>query len=183
MKQYFVMLNENARSIKNVHVIVGVSLFFALNVIMNLFVSVYITPEIKVGFASIATAASCYFYGPIQNLIVAPLLDFVNFIVKPSGTYFQIFMISTFATAAIFSFFFYGQDKVSLKRVILARLSYDIIVSLFLNSLFTSMLWGTPFWAIVSPKIVKNLICLPIQVVVLYLTMKTCTQLKPRLKA
>ena len=192
MKQYFVMLNENARSIKNVHVIVGVSLFFALNVIMNLFVSVYITPEIKVGFASIATAASCYFYGPIPNLIVAPLLDFVNFIVKPSGTYFPIFMISTFATAAICSKdgrhlammpHFYGQDKVSLKRVILARLSYDIIVSLFLNSLFTSMLWGTPFWAIVSPKIVKNLICLPIQVVVLYLTMKTCTQLKPRLKA
>ena len=110
MKQYFVMLNENARSIKNVHVIVGVSLFFALNVIMNLFVSVYITPEVKVGFASIATAASCYFYGPIPNLIVAPLLDFVNFIVKPSGTYFPIFMISTFATAAIFSFFFYGSS-------------------------------------------------------------------------
>ena len=35
MNQYFVMLKENARSLKNVHVIVGVSLFFALNVILN----------------------------------------------------------------------------------------------------------------------------------------------------
>ena len=177
------MLKENARSLKDVHVLVGVSLFFALNVVMNLFVSVYITPEIKVGFASIATAASCYFYGPIPNLIVAPLLDFVNFIVKPSGSYFPIFMISTFVTALIFSILFYGKDKVSIKQVIIARLAYDIIVSLFLNSLFTSMLWGTPFWTIVTPKIIKNLIQFPIQVIVLYLTMKTCYQLKPRLKA
>lgn len=183
MKQYFVILKENAQSLKDVHVIVGVSLFFALNVVMNLFASVYITPELKIGFASIATAASCYFYGPIPNLLVAPILDFVNFFVKPSGVYYPIFMIATMATSLIFSCFFYKQGKVTLKRVILARLAYDLIVSLFLNSFFTCMLWGTPFWAIVSPKIIKNLISLPIQVVVLYLTMKACYQIKPRLKS
>lgn len=183
MNKYFAMLKENARSIKNVHVLVGVSLFFGLNVVLNLFAAIYITPEIKVGFASIATAASCYFYGPIPNLLVAPLLDFVNFIVKPSGSYFPIFMISTFVTALIFSLVFYGQNKVSLARVIIARLAYDIIVSLFLNSLFTSMLWGTPFLAITTPKLLKNLIQFPIQVGVLYLTMKACAQLKPRLRS
>lgn len=181
MKQYFVMFKESARSLKDVHTIVGVSLFFALNVVMNLFAAVYITPEIKVGFASIATAASCYFYGPIPNLVVAPLLDFINFIVKPNGSYYPIFMISTFMTALIFSVLFYKQDKVSLPRVIIARLSYDVIVSLFLNSLFTAMLWQTPFWSIVVPKAIKNIISLPIQVLVLYLTMKACTQIKKRI--
>ena len=65
MNQYFVMLKENARSLKNVRVIVGVALFFALNVILNLFGSIQITNQLKIGFASIAIAA--YFMDPFQT--------------------------------------------------------------------------------------------------------------------
>lgn len=180
MNQYFVMLKENARSLKNVHVIVGVSLFFALNVILNLFGSIQITNELKIGFASVTTAASCFLYGPVPNLILAPLLDFVNYIVKPVGAYYPIYMISTIASACIFSMFFYNCKKVTWTRVILCRITYDIVVSLFLNTLFTSMLWGTPFLAIAVPKLIKNLISLPIQVIILYLVMKTCIQLQPK---
>lgn len=180
MNQYFVLLKENARSIKNVHTICGVALFFALNVVLNLVGSIQITNELKLGFASVATAASCFLYGPVPNLILAPLLDFVNFIVKPVGSYYPIFMISTIATTCIFSFFFYGQEKISWSRIILCRISYDVIVSLFLNSLFTAMLWGTPFWTIVTPKLIKNLLSLPFQVIILYLVMKACKQLKTR---
>ena len=99
MNQYFVMLKENARSLKNVRVIVGVALFFALNVILNLFGSIQITNQLKLGFASIATAASCLLYGPVPNLVLAPLLDLVNYMVKPVGAYYPIFMISTMASA------------------------------------------------------------------------------------
>ena len=37
MNQYFVMFKENAKSLKDVRVLVGVSLFCALNVILNMF--------------------------------------------------------------------------------------------------------------------------------------------------
>ena len=180
MNQYFVMLKENARSIKNVHVIVGVALFFALNVILNLFGSIQITNELKIGVASITTAASCLLYGPIPNLLLAPLLDFVNYIVKPVGAYYPIYMISTIASACIFSMFLFNCKKITWLRVILCRITYDVVVSLFLNTLFTSMLWGTPFLVIAGPKFIKNLISLPIQVIILYLVLKTCLKLKPR---
>ena len=180
MNQYFVMLKENARSLKNVRVIVGVALFFALNVILNLFGSIQITIQLKIGFASIATAASCLLYGPIPNLVLAPLLDLVNYMVKPVGAYYPIFMISTMASACIFSAYFYNCERITWVRVILCRITYDVVVSLFLNTLFTSMLWGTPFLVIASPKLIKNLISLPFQVVILYLVMKTCIQLKPK---
>ena len=182
MNQYFVLLKENARSIKNVHTICGVALFFALNVVLNAVGSIQITNELKLGFASIATAASCFLYGPLPNLILTPLLDFVNYIVKPVGAYYPIFMISTIAATCIFSFFFYKQEKITWTRVILCRISYDVIVSLFLNSLFTSMLWGTPFWTIVTPKIIKNIVSLPFQVIILYFVMKACIQIKSRAK-
>lgn len=180
MNQYFVMLKENARSLKNVRVIVGVALFFALNVILNLFGSIQITNQLKLGFASIATAASCLLYGPVPNLVLAPLLDLVNYMVKPVGAYYPIFMISTMASACIFSAYFYNCEKITWIRVILCRITYDVVVSLFLNTLFTSMLWGTPFLVIAGPKLIKNLISLPFQVVILYLVMKTCIQLKPK---
>ena len=155
MNQYFVMLKENARSLKNVRVIVGVALFFALNVILNLFGSIQITNQLKIGFASIATAASCLLYGPIPNLVLAPLLDLVNYMVKPVGAYYPIFMISTMASACIFSAYFYNCERITWVRVILCRITYDVVVSLFLNTLFTSMLWGTPFLVIASPKLIK----------------------------
>lgn len=180
-KTLYTLWKDNAKSIKNVHVLVGVGFFFALNIVLNLVGSIQISNEIKVGFASVATAASCYLYGPVPNLLVAPLLDFINFIIKPVGAYYPIFIISTVVTALIFSIVFYGQEKISFVRVIIARLGYDVIVSLFLNSLFTSMLWGTPFWTIVMPKLVKNLITFPIQIVILYLVLKACTQLKSRI--
>lgn len=180
MNQYFVMLKENARSLKNVRVIVGVALFFALNVILNLFGSIQITNQLKLGFASIATAASCLLYGPVPNLVLAPLLDLVNYVVKPVGAYYPIFMISTMASACIFSAYFYNCKKITWIRVILCRITYDVVVSLFLNTLFTSMLWGTPFLVIAGPKLIKNFISLPFQVVILYLVMKTCIQLKPK---
>lgn len=177
MKQCYEAIKENSNSLKDVHTLVGVSLFFALNVILNMVATVQITPELKVGFASIATAASCFFYGPVPNLIVAPLLDFVNYCVKPSGSYMPLYMISAMAAAIIFSAVFYKQE-INIKRVIVARLGYDIIVSLLLNTVFTAILYDLPFLSIAAPKLIKNLIGLPIQVAVLYLTMKACTQIK-----
>ena len=112
--------------------------------------------------------------------MLAPLLDLVNYMVKPVGAYYPIFMISTMASACIFSAYFYNCERITWVRVILCRITYDVVVSLFLNTLFTSMLWGTPFLAIASPKLIKNLISLPFQVVILYSVMKTCIQLKPK---
>ena len=112
--------------------------------------------------------------------MLAPLLDLVNYMVKPVGAYYPIFMISTMASACIFSAYFYNCERITWVRVILCRITYDVVVSLFLNTLFTSMLWSTPFLVIAGPKLIKNLISLPFQVVILYLVMKTCIQLKPK---
>lgn len=173
---------ESAKGLKDIHTIVGVSIFFALNVILNLFATITVSPELKIGFASIATAASCFLYGPVPNLLVAPILDFINFFLKPVGTYFPIFILATMATSLIFSLVFYKRETITIKHVLLARILYDVIVSLFLNTLFTSLLWGTPFQVILIPKLVKNLIQFPIQAFVLYLTMKACVQIRRKMR-
>ena len=47
MKKYFAIFKENTKALKDVRVLVGVSLFCALNVILNMF-SIQLTPMLKI---------------------------------------------------------------------------------------------------------------------------------------
>ncbi len=181
MKKYFAMFKENTQSLKDVKVLVGVSLFCALNVILNMF-SIQLTPMLKISFGSIAVAASCYFYGPYPNMIAAFILDTVNYLLRPVGPYQPWWMINAVVTAFLYALFFYKQEKISVLRCLLARLSVVLIVNLFLNPLWLSMLYGDSFWVLLSARIVKNILMFPIDVAVLYLTMKLCMRLKDQVR-
>lgn len=181
LKNYFVMFKENVKDIKNVRVLVGVSLFCALNVILNMF-SIQLTPMIKISFGSIAVAASCYFYGPYPNMIAAFVLDTVNYMLRPVGPYQPWFMISSVMIAVLYSLFFYKQEKIGFIRCAFARLSVILIVNLVLNSLWLSMMYGNAFWVLVSERVLKNVLMFPIEAFILYLTMKLSMRLKSRLR-
>lgn len=75
MHQYFVMLKDNARAITNTKVIVGVAMFCALEVILDMF-NIYLAPTLRITFGFLATAASCYFYGPYPNMIAGVIMDY-----------------------------------------------------------------------------------------------------------
>ena len=181
MNQYFVMFKENAKSLKDVRVLVGVSLFCALNVILNMF-SIQLKTMLMISFGSIAVAASCYFYGPYPNMIAAFVLDTINYMLRPVGPYQPWFMISAVVIAVLYSLFFYKQEKIGIIRCALARLSVILIVNLVLNSLWLSMMYGNAFWVLVSERILKNVLMFPIEAFVLYLTMKLCLRIKDQVK-
>ena len=180
MKKYFAIFKENTKALKDVRVLVGVSLFCALNVILNMF-SIQLTPMLKISFGSIAVAASCYFYGPYPNMIGAFILDTVNYILRPTGPYQPWFMINAVVIALLYALFFYKQEKIGVVRCALARVSVVLIVNLFLNPLWLSMMYGDSFWVLLSARVIKNIVMYPIDVFVLYLTMKLCLRLKDQI--
>ena len=180
MKKYFAIFKENTKALKDVRVLVGVSLFCALNVILNMF-SIQLTPMLKISFGSIAVAASCYFYGPYPNMIAAFILDTVNYILRPTGPYQPWFMINAVVIALLYALFFYKQEKIGVLRGALARLSVVLIVNLFLNPLWLSMMYGDSFWVLLGARVIKNIVMYPIDVFVLYLTMKLCLRLKDQI--
>lgn len=177
MTDFKVMLQDNVRSLKNTKVLVGVALFCALSCVLSLF-NIYLTSELRITFSFLAIAASCYFYGPYPNIIAAFIIDLLGYLMHPDGVYFPGFAINAMIQALIFSLFFYKQNKVSIKRIVIARFLVVVINNLILNPIWLSILYGNSLWILISARLLKNVIMFPIDCFLLYLTLNLCSRIK-----
>lgn len=173
---------RKGESLLNVRVMTGLALFCALYVVLRS-VTINLSPTLRISFSFLAMAASCYFYGLVPNLIMAFAADFLGFLVHPDGTYMPLFALGVMTSAVIYSLFFYRQKKIGVLRVILAKLVSTLLVNILINPLVLTMLYATPFWAQMGPRLIKNLACFPIEVILLYLTMQICIKIRQRYPA
>lgn len=180
MHQYFVMLKKNIHTLTKTKVIVGVALFCALEIVLNMF-NIYLSPSLRITFGFLATAASCYFYGPYPNMAAGVIMDFIGYVLHPQGAYFPGYALNAVILAFIFGSFFYEQP-VQLWRIIIARALVVLINYFILNSLWLSIMYGDSFWVLMSARVVKNLIMFPIDAAMLYLLLNICQRIKPQLK-
>lgn len=106
--------------------------------------------------------------GPITALVFGAAEDTISFMVKPSGTYFPGYALTTMLGTMIYSLFLY-RAKPSVVRIFLAKLCTNIL-NVFLGSLWSSILYGKKtYFAYVVVSFWKNLISLPIQTIMLCL--------------
>lgn len=176
---------KSSRSLKNVRVITGVALFCALQVVMASF-NVYLTPSLRISFGFLACAASCYFYGPVPNLIAAVIVDFMGYMVNPVGGYQPWWMINAMFQAFVFAVFFYdpeGDRPVAIWKILAAELLVVLVNNLLLNPLWLSMLYGDSYWVLAGARLVKNAIMYPINCALLVLVLRLCQRLKKSLPA
>lgn len=152
----------HSASLKNVKTLTGLALFCALYVALAFF-TIHITPTLFVSFSFLALAASCSLYGLWPNLIFAFAADLLGYLVNPAGTYMPLFALVLMVKAAIYSFFFYGRKKISWTQVIPAQLLVVLLCNLLLNPIILSMMYQTPFWALLLSRLLKNAILLPIE--------------------
>lgn len=180
MQSILFMLKDNIHSLKNTKVIVGVSLFCALDVVLSMF-NVYITSELRITFGFLAVAASCYFYGPYPNMIAALIIDFLGYALHPDGPYFPGFALNAMLQALIYSLFFYRMKKVSLAKIIAARGLVVVLCNLILNPIWLSILYGNAFWVLVSARLVKNIVLFPVECGMLYGMLKMCSKIRKQI--
>lgn len=93
-----------------------------------------------------------------------------------------LFALTAILNAVIYSVCFYGMQKISLKRVALAKGMSTILCNIVINPILLSMLYGTPFWVLMSERLVKNLILFPIETAMLYFVIRECIRLKKRIR-
>ena len=61
------------------------------------------------------------------------------------------------------------KNKVTIWRCIISKTLANVIINIFLNTLWLSILMGKGFYALLGPRITKNLIALPIEIILLWL--------------
>ena len=162
----------------------------AIEIILSRFLSINAW-NIKIGFNFVPIVVAAILYGPIAAGIVAALGDFLGAILFPIGAYFPGFTLTAFLTGCVFGVFLHekdekdalpsedGEDKKSGKgwlQIIAAVCINQLVLSLFLNTLWISILYGSPYGPLLATRVVQCLILTAVQLICIPLIEKVITR-------
>lgn len=147
------------------------AVLLALLVVLSRFLSIK-TPLMKISFAFVPTMLCATWLGPKWTILLNLLGDLIGATLFPTGPFFIGYTVSTVVSAFIYGIFLYQKTEKSLSqkqliaRAIIATLLVAVIVNMGLNTLWTSITAGKAFWPLLGTRIVKQLVMVPIHVVV-----------------
>ena len=158
---------SSSQELKKVPALAACAMFAALAMILNSVASISIGPYIKIGFSAIPNQLVDYLFGLVTGSLFAGVLDIVKYVLKPDGAFFFGFTFNAMLAAFIYGCFYY-KKKLTLWRVLLAKLIVILVVNVFLNTLWLDMLYGKGFLVLLPARAVKNLIMWPIDSVIFF---------------
>lgn len=152
----------------------------ALAIILGYVTSIPIGPYIKIGFSGIPNRIVEFLFGPVVGCIFGGTLDILKFFLKPGGTFFFGFTFNAMLAGVIYGSILY-QKPVRLGRVVFAEFLVKLIVNCILNTLWLSILYGKGFFVMLPPRILRNLIMLPIDSFIVYFSCSLIQKYKRQL--
>ncbi len=141
-------------------------------IILSRFLSIK-TPILKISFAFVPTMLCAVWLGFKWTVLLNVLGDVIGATLFPTGPYFVGYTISTAIAGFIYGIFLYRKeensysDKQFFIRLILSTVLVAIIVNMGLNTLWTSITSGKAFVVLFLARIVKQLIMIPIHIIVI----------------
>lgn len=148
----------------DVKTITSFGVLIAIQIVLARFLSIQAW-NLRIGFSFIPIAVAGMLYGPLGGGIVGAVGDFLGAILFPTGSFFPGFTLNAFLTGCIFGIFLHR--KKTHARVAGAVAVNQLLLSLFLQSLWISILYGSPYSGIVATRVFQCAIMIPTQFVIL----------------
>lgn len=142
-----------------------IAIMIALSFILNK-VGIH-TQYIVITPTFIVNVLLCYLYGPIWMAIVLGMIDILFTFIGGGGVYIPGFTLSAVLTGFVYGAFLYKDYKFKSKNLIFAQIIISIFVHLFLNTLWLTLYNGIDWKIIIVSRLIKELILVPIQLIVL----------------
>lgn len=144
------------------------SILIALNVILERFVPAYQVwnNNISFGFVTVAFAA-CYLGVPYA-IAVGGLGDFIGALIRPFGPYFVGYTITNMLVGLVLGIFLY--KKATILKITIATIINKFTCSLFINTIFISLLYRggiAAFWTVFISRIPFVLVMTVIEVTII----------------
>ena len=152
--------------------IILTAVLLAMLIILSRFLSIK-TPILKISFAFVPTMLCAVWLGFKWTVLLNVLGDVIGATLFPTGPYFVGYTISTAIAGFIYGIFLYRKeensysDKQFFIRLILSTVLVAIIFNMGLNTLWTSITSGKAFVVLFLARIVKQLIMIPIHIIVI----------------
>lgn len=126
---------------------------------------------IKFSFTFLIVALLAKWFGPWWGMMTAAVVDVVGTLMT-GGPFFLGFTVSAILGSLIYALFLYKQP-VSWGRITLASVIIAVVVNAFLNTLWVTIMYRTPFWSLLPLRVIKQLVVTPIQIVLVYGLLKS----------
>ncbi len=163
------------RKLSPTHRLVLMAMLAAVQIVLSRFLSINLW-NLKIGFSFVPIALAGMLLGPFAAGLTGAVADIVGATLFPSGVFFPGFTLTAFLTAFGYGCFLY--KKLDMTHILGAVLFSEIIGTLLLNTLWLSMLYGTPFIPLLLPRLGQAIGMGIVEVAVIRLLAKHIPRLK-----
>ncbi len=194
IKGFKTLYIDSFKELKSPYSMVLCAMMAALSIVLATTTSFYITPTIKIGFSGLPNRLVDFLFGPSIGCIFGGMMDVIKFLIKPDGAFFFGYTLTAMLGGLIYGTFFYNLPikqipngtvrsiiKANLKSLLLIFLAealVKIFLNIGLNTLWSSMMSGKAFLAILPGRLLKNLIQIPVDTVFHFALLLIFTRLR-----
>lgn len=168
-------MSKNAKPRISVRLMVIVALLTAVQIVISRFLSVSLW-NLKIGFGFVPVMLAGMLFGPLAGALVGGLSDFIGAILFPIGPYFPGFTLTAALTGAMFGWVLHKRQ--SFGRVCGVVLFNQLVLGLMVNSLWISVLYGSPYFGLLLSRLVQYAILVPVEVIVTWFTLRILSPMK-----
>ena len=160
------IFKQSFKELKNTRTLTTLGILYAINIAMS-YLSIPLTANLRIGFGFISMSMIGALFGPGLGMVSGLILDTLKFMVNPTGIYNPLWALTEICSGLIFGLVFYRKE-ITLWRCILAKGLVNMLVNCMLTPFLMNWFYGKGFYFYLTTRIVKNIILLPIEVVILY---------------
>lgn len=169
-----------AREVKDLRKLVFAALMIAAAIALG-FISIPVAVNLKVGISFIARALAAWVGGPVLGLLYGFSEDIVGWLINGGGPFFPGYTLNTMLAVLVYAMCFYRQ-RVTIWRVIVAKIITNYPISVGLGCLWSQILYGKGYLYYAAKSLVKNTLYLPIQIILLIVVFQAVTPALRRMR-
>ena len=158
-----------AREVSQLRKLVFAALMIAAAIALGLF-RIPVSEGLNLSVSYVARALCAAVCGPVLGMLYGVAEDILGWVVHPGGAFFPGYTLNTVLAMLAYSLCLYRQ-KITLWRVVLAKLVTNYPISVGLGCLWSSILYGKAYMVYLPVSLLKNALYLPFQVLLLYMTL------------
>jgi len=147
----------------------------AIEIILSRFLSITAW-DTKYSLGFIAVMIAAMLYGPLAAGIVGALSDIIGAMLFPVGPYFAGFTLTALLTGLLFGLFMYKKPHVV--KLVIAVLINQFVLTLLVNTMWISVLYGSPFGPLLTTRVTQSLVMTAVQIAMGLIMM----QIMPRIR-
>lgn len=172
-----------AADLRSTRMLCMTALLCALCALVDLFFLPIGGAFLRVYFSFLIAGLLCMIAGPFLALPAGFLVDTLSFLFSggdPAG-YFPGYALSSMLSFLLYALFFY-RAHLSLSRIVIARLSVNVLINVILGSVWKHILYGNAYIVYFISGAIKNIALLPIEAALMLLLYRRLVPILQRLR-